>query len=424
MKSKKIIAVVGAGPAGLMAAQTISQNNRFEVHVFDAMASVGRKFLLAGLGGLNITHSENKEIFLKRYQSTTSREETPIRSSLDQFDAQAVIDWVHSLGITTFVGSSGRVFPEQMKAAPLLRSWLLNLRKQGVMFHSRHRLTELSQSQRGIHLDFHHASNHEPVAFEADACVLALGGASWSKLGSDGAWVALLESKGVAVTPLEPSNCGFESKLSEFLVPKYSGAAVKNCAMQLLKSNDLSATSASQKGEFVITGKGFEGQLIYALSAGIRDEIKALGEATIELDLRPDKTEEELLERLNSPRGSRSLTKHLQTTLNLSGVHLALLYEYAHKSDMASNQQLAYAIKHIRIILSKPTPIDEAISTAGGIALNQIDNNFMLKQQPNIFVAGEMLDWEAPTGGYLLSACFATGKSAGNGVNAVLNEFS
>ncbi len=418
MKSKTIVAIIGAGPAGLMAAQTISQNNDFEVHVYDAMPSVGRKFLLAGLGGLNITHSENIEQFLTRYQSSENNATTALVTSLKNFDSQAVIAWVHSLGIKTFVGSSGRVFPEQMKAAPLLRAWLLKLRAQGVMFHSRHRLTHIEKNQSGFELSFHHASNHEEVKVPVHACVLALGGASWSKLGSDGAWVQMLEKQGVSVAPLEPTNCGFECKLSEFLIPKFIGAPIKNCSLKLLDNSEI---NFEQKGEFVLSETGFEGQLIYALSAAIRSEIKRHGKATIELDLRPDKSEAELLDRLNAPRGSRSLTKHLQSTLNITGVYLALLYEFVPKAELSSNASLARAIKHIPIELNKARPIDEAISTAGGVGLDQINENFMLTAQPHVFVAGEMLDWEAPTGGYLLSACFATGQSAGLGV---IKEFS
>ena len=413
MKSKTIVAIIGAGPAGLMAAQTISQNNDFEVHVFDAMPSVGRKFLLAGLGGLNITHSENIEQLLTRYQSSENNATTALVNSLVNFDSQAVIAWVHSLGIKTFVGSSGRVFPEQMKAAPLLRAWLLKLRAQRVMFHSRHRLTQIEKTQSGFELSFHHASNHDEVKVPVNACVLALGGASWSKLGSNGAWVPLLEKHGVAIAPLEPSNCGFECRFSQFLVPKFVGSAIKNCSLKLLSNAE---AGAGQKGEFVLSETGFEGQLIYALSTAIRDEIKKHGKATIALDLRPDKSEDELLDRLNAPRGSRSLTKHLQSTLNITGVYLALLYEFIPKAMLSKNESLAKAIKHIPIELNKARPIDEAISTAGGVCLDQIDKNFMLKAQPQVFVAGEMLDWEAPTGGYLLSACFATGHAAGLGV--------
>jgi uncharacterized flavoprotein (TIGR03862 family) len=418
MRSKTIVAIIGAGPAGLMAAQTISQNNDFEVHVFDAMPSVGRKFLLAGLGGLNITHSEHIEQFLTRYQSSENNSVNTLINCLKNFDSSAVTAWVHSLGIKTFIGSSGRVFPEQMKAAPLLRAWLLKLRAQGVQFHSRHRLTQIEKTQSGFDLSFHHAGNHEEVKVPAHACVLALGGASWSKLGSDGTWVPMLEKEGVAIAPLEPSNCGFECSFSQFLIPKFSGSAIKNCSLRLLSRQDI---TAEQKGEFVLSETGFEGQLIYALSAAIRSEIKQYGKATIELDLRPDKSEAELLDRLNAPRGSRSLTKHLQSTLNLNGVYLALLYEFMSKAELASNTSIAKAIKHIPIELNKARPIDEAISTAGGVRLDQINENFMLNPLPNVFVAGEMIDWEAPTGGYLLSACFATGHSAGLGV---IKEFS
>jgi uncharacterized flavoprotein (TIGR03862 family) len=413
MNSKTIVAIIGAGPAGLMAAQAISRNNDFEVHVFDAMPSVGRKFLLAGLGGLNITHAEHVDQFLIRYQSSQTNATTVFVDSLKNFDSQAVIDWVHSLGIKTFVGSSGRVFPEQMKAAPLLRAWLLKLRAQGVLFHSRHRLTQIEKTESGFDLNFHRASYHEEVKVPVHACVLALGGASWSKLGSDGTWVPMLEKKGVAIAPLEPTNCGFECKLSPFLIPQFAGFAVKNCSLKLLSQQEV---TAEQKGEFVLSETGFEGQLIYALSAAIRTEIKQYGKATIELDLRPDKSEAELLDRLNAPRGSRSLTKHLQSTLNITGVYLALLYEFVPKAALSNNAALAKAIKHIPIELNKARPIDEAISTAGGICLDQINDNFMLNAQHGVFVAGEMLDWEAPTGGYLLSACFATGHSAGLGV--------
>jgi uncharacterized flavoprotein (TIGR03862 family) len=418
MKSKTIVAIIGAGPAGLMVAQTISQNNDFEVHVFDAMPSVGRKFLLAGLGGLNITHSEKIEQFLTRYQSSENNSTSALITSLKSFDSHAVIAWVHSLGIKTFVGSSGRVFPEQMKAAPLLRAWLLKLRAQGVMFHSRHRLTQINKTSFGFDLSFHHASNHDEVQVPVHACVLALGGASWSKLGSDGAWVPMLEKKGISVAPFEPSNCGFDCTLSPFLVPKFVGSPIKNCSLKLLSK---ATKGPEQKGEFVLSETGFEGQLIYALSAAIRTDLKQHGKATIALDLRPDKTEAELIDRLNTPRGSRSLTKHLQSTLNITGVYLALLYEFVPKAELSSNASLARAIKNIPIELNKARPIDEAISTAGGVGLDQINENFMLKAQPHVFVAGEMLDWEAPTGGYLLSACFATGQSAGLGV---IKEFT
>jgi uncharacterized flavoprotein (TIGR03862 family) len=408
MKSKPKVVIVGGGPAGLMAAQTIAETSNFDVHVYDAMPSVGRKFLLAGRGGLNITHSESNEKFNARYRSTIG-DPARILESLGLLDPQAVVQWVHSLGIKTFVGSSGRVFPEQMKAAPLLRAWLLKLKAMGVVFHSRHRLLRIENAPNVTTLTFLQVLDQTNIQVEANACVLALGGASWAKLGSDGTWTELLKNANIAISPLQPSNCGFESKLSSFLVPKFIGAPIKNCSLRM-------PNGAPHKGEFVLSETGFEGQLIYALSADIREQIAQTGSATISLDLKPDKTEVELVDRLNAPKGSRSLTKHLQTTLNIADIYLALLYEFTPKASLGNNSDIAKAIKQINIMLTKPRPIDEAISTAGGVALKEIDERFMLTAIPNVFVAGEMLDWEAPTGGYLLSACFSTGKAAGSGV--------
>jgi uncharacterized flavoprotein (TIGR03862 family) len=417
MSSKLIVAIVGAGPSGLMAAETLANSpnsKNFDIHLYDAMPSAGRKFLLAGRGGLNITHSEPTEKFVKRY-SAEFGEVTAIQEAVRAFDPQSLIQWVTGLGITTFVGSSGRVFPHEMKAAPLLRAWLARLKNCGVKLHSRTRLINIvpaSKNKSAIELLFE-GSDRLRYTISADACVLALGGASWAKLGSDGAWVSWLENLGLKISPLEPANCGFNCVWSDFIKSKYAGSAIKNCAVSV---GELPAI----RGEFVITESGIEGQLVYALSSQLRAEVKAHDSANLYIDLKPDKTQAQVLERLCTPRGSRSFAKHLQSTLNLSGQYAAILRELAPASDFAAMQTLASRIKRLKIKVTSPRPIDEAISTAGGIRLTEMNDYLMFQQFPGIFAAGEMLDWEAPTGGYLLNACLATGRVAGKGVNNFL----
>jgi uncharacterized flavoprotein (TIGR03862 family) len=429
MKRPFIVAIIGAGPAGLMAAETIAsqhcQNTPVEVHVYDAMPSVGRKFLLAGRGGLNLTHAENQDRFLKRFTSQQTTNPSLLLDSIRQFDANALIAWVNTLGVTTFVGSSGRVFPHDMKAAPLLRAWLVRLKAQGVQFHARHRLNAI-ELQLGRPLDHRKIKlnllNHfQPMTIAVDACVLTLGGASWAKLGSDGAWVPWLQNFGLSIAPLEAANCGFTCNLSAHITDRYAGAAIKNCALAL---HTTLGEDNFQKGEFILTTKGFEGQLIYALSGSIREQINASGHATVLLDLKPDKTVDEIIQKLSAARGSRSTAKHLQNTLNIQGVQAALLYEFTSKAQLQSVTQLAKAIKNLPIRLNGSNPIDEAISSAGGIHFSELSDDFMLKKLPLVFAAGEMLDWEAPTGGYLLSACFATGKAAGRGVLKSIEQAS
>jgi uncharacterized flavoprotein (TIGR03862 family) len=391
------VAIIGGGPAGLMAAEVLSLNN-IAVDLYDAMPSVGRKFLMAGRGGMNLTHSESVDAFLSRYG-----ERRPyIEPLLAAFGPQTLRDWARGLGIDTFVGSSGRVFPTDMKAAPLLRAWLHRLRECGVRFHVRHRW--LGWNADG---NLRFATPEGEKAVSADATVLALGGGSWAKLGSDGAWVPLLEQRGVAVAPLRPANCGFDAGWSDYFRERFAGEPLKSVA--------LTYAGETRRGEFVVTEHGVEGSLIYAFSARLRDAIEAHVSAVFHLDLLPDLSVERVAEEVARPRGSRSLSSHLQSRLGLKGIKAGLLRECLGKEDMADSAKLAAAIKALPIRLRAPRPLDEAISTAGGVAFEALDKHLMLRELPGVFCAGEMLDWEAPTGGYLLTACFASGYVAGLG---------
>lgn len=394
------VAIIGGGPAGLMAAEVLSQAG-IRVDLYDGMPSVGRKFLLAGVGGMNITHSEAYPAFLSRYA-----ERAPyIAPLLREFGAEALCQWIHGLGIDTFVGSSGRVFPTDMKAAPLLRAWLKRLRDAGVVIHTRHRW--LGWNTDGS-LRIQHPEGERAV--KADATLLALGGGSWSRLGSDGAWLPLLQQRGVQVAPLQPSNCGFEvSAWSELLRSKFAGAPLKNVAIGL---ND----DIPRLGECVITASGIEGSLIYALSAPIRDSIHRHGQATVHIDLLPGKPRDKVQAALAKPRGSRSMAKHLQSQLGIEGVKAGLLRELTGADTFNDPARLAAAIKALPLTLVRPRPLDEAISSAGGVTFEALDERLMLEHLPGVFCAGEMLDWEAPTGGYLLTACFASGRRAGLGM--------
>ena len=394
------VAIIGGGPAGLMAAEVLSQAG-IRVDVYDGMPSVGRKFLLAGVGGMNITHSEAYPAFLSRYAERAPQ----IAPLLRAFDADALCQWIHDLGIETFVGSSGRVFPTDMKAAPLLRAWLKRLRDSGVVIHTRHRW--LGWHANGA---MRIASPQGEISVNPDATLLALGGGSWSRLGSDGAWMLPLEQRGVDLAPLQPSNCGFEVQAwSELMVSKFAGAPLKNIAIGL---ND----DIPRLGECVITATGIEGSLIYALSAPIREEINRYGAAVINIDLLPGRPVDKLQAALSKPRGSRSMAKHLHSQVGIDGVKAALLRELTDAETFADPALLARAIKALPLTLVKTRPLDEAISSAGGVRFEAMDERLMLKALPGVFCAGEMLDWEAPTGGYLLTGCFASGRAAGFGM--------
>jgi uncharacterized flavoprotein (TIGR03862 family) len=394
------VAIIGGGPAGLMAAEVLSQAG-IRVDLYDGMPSVGRKFLLAGVGGMNITHSEAYPAFLSRYAERAPQ----IAPLLRGFDADALCQWIHDLGIETFVGSSGRVFPTDMKAAPLLRAWLKRLRDSGVVIHTRHRW--LGWDEHGaLRID----SPEGEITVKPDATLLALGGGSWSRLGSDGAWMLPLEQRGVGLAPLQPSNCGFEVQAwSELMVSKFAGAPLKNIAIGL---ND----DVPRLGECVITATGIEGSLIYALSAPIREAINQYGAATVHIDLLPGRPVDKLQAALSKPRGSRSMAKHLHSQVGIDGVKAALLRELTDAATFADPALLARAIKALPLTLVKTRPLDEAISSAGGVTFEAMDERLMLKALPGVFCAGEMLDWEAPTGGYLLTGCFASGRAAGLGI--------
>ncbi|MCW5670028.1 MAG: TIGR03862 family flavoprotein [Hydrogenophaga sp.] len=403
------VAVIGGGPAGLMAAEVMGRAG-LNVHLFDAMPSVGRKFLLAGKGGMNLTHAEALPAFVARYGAQADR----LRPLLDVFGPQAVRDWAASLGICTFVGSSQRVFPTDMKAAPLLRAWLHRLRhpQEGgrpVSFHMRHRW----MGWDGAALVFD--TPQGPLQVQPRATVLALGGASWARLGSDGAWVPRLQSEGVEVAPLQPSNCGFDvaGGWSPFFAERFAGQPFKSVAVRFTRGQ---GNSFHRKGEFVATATGVEGSLIYAVSGLLRDQIAREGQAAFELDLLPDRTAEQVLAQVAHPRGSRSLSSHLKSRLGLEGIKMAIVNELVSKDAMHEPARLAAALKALPIRLAAARPIDEAISSAGGVRWEGLDAGLMVRSRPGLFCAGEMLDWEAPTGGYLLTACLASGVVAGEGV--------
>ena len=400
------VAIVGGGPAGLMAAERLAAAGH-RVDLYDAMPSVGRKFLLAGKGGLNLTHAEPAPAFVARY-GTRSAE---VGRWLDQLDAQGVRDWAQGLGTATFVGTSGRVFPQDMKAAPLLRAWLQRLRGAGLRLHMRHRWTGWD-GQGGLR--FSTPDGEQTV--RQRATVLALGGASWPRLGSDGAWAPWLAAAGADVAPLRPANCGFDVQggWSPYFSERFAGQPFKSVAIRF--------QDFERKGEFVATATGIEGSLVYAVAAPLRDAIDAQGSAVLELDLLPDRTAAQVLAEVRHPRGARSLTNHLKSRLGLAGIKMAVLHERLGRDGVADPARLAAAIKALPIPLAAARPVAEAISTAGGVRLEALDAGLMLKALPGVFCAGEMLDWEAPTGGYLLTASLASGAAAAAGVHRWLNK--
>jgi uncharacterized flavoprotein (TIGR03862 family) len=399
------VAVIGGGPAGLMAAEVLGASGA-QVHVYDAMPSVGRKFLLAGRGGLNLTHSEPFDVFMSRFGERRAQ----LEPMLAQFRPQQAREWATGLGIETFVGTSGRVFPTDMKAAPLLRAWLHRLRTAGVQFHMRHRWLGDASFDVG---SLRFATPTGETTVKADAVVLALGGASWARLGSDGAWAPWLQARGIDIAPLLPANSGFDSAgWSEHFSSRFAGQPFKSVAISF---TDSQGRHFARKGEFVATATGIEGSLIYAASALLRDEIAANGSATLLLDLLPDRSAEQVLAAVKHPRGARSLSSHLKSRLGLEGIKAGVLHEALSREAMQDPVQLATTIKAVPLRLTATRPIDEAISTAGGVRFDALDERLMASAAPGVFVAGEMLDWEAPTGGYLLTASMASGAAAARG---------
>ena len=406
------VAIVGGGPAGLMAAEVLGAAGR-QVHLFDAMPSVGRKFLLAGRGGLNLTHSEDRPGFDERY----GQQQDWVSPWLDQLDAAKVRAWADGLGASTFVGTSGRVFPHEMKAAPLLRAWLQRLRHPAtglpVRFHMRHRWSGWDGE------DLLFQRDGENLRVRARATLLALGGASWPRLGSDGSWVSLLQAQGVAVSALRAANCGFDvwgrdgQGWTPHFAERHAGQPLKSVVLQAVRPS--SDQGWRRKGECVVTSTGLEGSLIYAASAQLRDDLQA-GEAWLTLDLLPDHPLDRVQGELARPRGSRSLSSHLKSRLGLHGVKAGLLHELVPRDDAADPQRLASFIKALPVRLKAARPVDEAISTAGGVCREALTADLMLRACPGVYCAGEMLDWEAPTGGYLLTACLASGWRAAQGI--------
>lgn len=416
------VIVIGGGPAGLMAAEMLSAAGH-RVDLFDAMPSVGRKFLLAGIGGLNLTHSEAWPQFITRYGSR----QTALTPSLAAFDADALRAWAGTLGVDTFVGTSGRVFPIEMKAAPLLRAWLQLLRAAGVKFHVRHRWLGWDDRTSPPNTALRFTTPAGETTICADAVVLALGGASWARLGSDGAWVPWLRARGIGVATLRPANCGFEvastcttpcttpdtrTGWSEHFAQRFAAQPLKSISMRFVAQD---GGAYERAGECMVTAIGLEGSLIYALAQPLRDTIAAHGAVNIEVDLAPGRTLERLATDLARPRGSRSMASHLQSKAGITGIKAALLRECAETAAFADMTTLAARVKALPITLLRPRPLDEAISTAGGVLFEEMDEQLMVRAQPGLFCCGEMLDWEAPTGGYLLSGCLATGRAAGLG---------
>ncbi len=404
-----VVAIIGGGPAGLMAADVLSHAG-VKVNLYDSMPSVGRKFLMAGKSGLNLTHAEDWKLFLSRY----AEQEHKLTPILNAFTADNLRTWAQELGVDTFVGSSGKIFPVSMKAAPLLRAWLHRLRMQGVNFHMRHRWIRWDGQDN---LVFHFPEGEKVV--HADAVIFALGGGSWARLGSTGEWVHEFHKKGISVLPLKPTNCGFDVLFSPLFFERFSGEPIKSIRAKFVDSQGL---AFDEMGELVMTETGIEGSLIYQLSALLREELSRKGSAIMYLDLMPHQTFEQLLGKLTQPRAKRSFSTHLKKQLGIDGVKAGLLREALSKNEMNDLAIICRTLKALPLKTIAPRPIDEAISTAGGMDFEALNDALMLRQAEGVFCAGEMLDWEAPTGGYLLTACFATGRWAGLGALAWLKN--
>lgn len=397
------VAIVGGGPAGLMAAERLRAAGR-SVTVFEAKGSPGRKFLIAGKGGLNLTHSDARPLFDSRYRERSHA----VGRWLDRFDSASLRQWAAGLGVDTYVGSSGRVFPTDRKAAPLLRGWVRRLKEQGVQLRVNHRWTGRDEDGT-LRFD----SPDGPVAVRANACVLAMGGGSWPELGSDGAWVPILADADVDVAPLQPANCGFDVAWSQHFIERQAGAPIKPVVAHW---RDSAGTAQQLQGECVASATGIEGSLIYAIGADLRQAIQHDGQAVVHLDLVPGRDLTRLRTDLGAPRRGRSFSEHLRRHAGIGGVKAALLYETLGKNAGDDLDAVAARLKRLPIVLTAPRPMAEAISTAGGVRLEAMNEQLMLTRHPGLFCAGEMLDWEAPTGGYLLTACYASGVVAADGV--------
>ncbi|MDX1292016.1 MAG: TIGR03862 family flavoprotein [Hyphomonas sp.] len=391
------VAIVGAGPAGLMAADVMSEAG-LSVAIYEAMPSPARKFLMAGKSGLNITHARDERELISRYPNAPHQ----LAEALEAFGPEAVVDWMRTLGIEPTIGPTGRVFPVQMKASPLLRAWLGRLQLRGVRLHTRHRWTGWDADGA---LGFDGPDGR--VSVRSGAQLFAMGGASWKRLGSDGNWATAFDKIGIQTHPFRPSNCGFTVNWSERMRAEFAGSPVKNVAMHFGKQ--------ASREEFIITDRGVESGAIFTLSLAIRDRLEKDGQATVYLDLVPDLTEQAIAARLKRDRGKQSLSNHLRKAANLKGVKRALLFEFGGREVSEDPDQMARLIKNLPMPLGLPFPMDEAISTDGGVAFTALDGQIMVTSRPGLFCAGEMLDWDAPTGGYLLTACLATGRAAGLG---------
>ncbi|WP_093136155.1 TIGR03862 family flavoprotein [Pseudoxanthomonas sp. GM95] len=402
----RTLAIIGGGPAGLMAAET-ARAAGLSVDLYEAKGSVGRKFLIAGKGGMNLTHSETRPGFDARYRERAGE----VGAWLDDFDAEALRAWAAGLGVETFVGSSGRVFPTDLKAAPLLRGWVRRLKEQGVRFHVQHRWTGWADDG-ALRFDTPDGALH----IEPDATVLALGGASWPQLGSDGAWQPWLAARGVEVAPLKPANCGFDIAFSAHMA-KHAGAPLKPVVAHW---RDAQGNAHAQQGECVLTETGIEGSVIYAIAPDLREAIERDGSARLELDLAPGRDLDRLMTELSRPRKGRSIGDHLRRAAGIEGPKAALVFEVTDAAARNDPAQLAAAIHRLPLTLQRARPVAETISSAGGVRLEALDAVLMLAGLPGTFCAGEMLDWEAPTGGYLLTACFASGRRAAKGATAWL----
>lgn len=401
----KKIALIGGGPSGLIAAQFLAALNRFEIHLYEQKASVGRKFLIAGRGGLNLTHTEDTLLFNKRYGVA----EDFLTPHLTSFSPDNLRTWAQELGIDTFVGSSGRVFPKEMKSTALMRSWTKKLTNDGVHFHLRHSFEGINQKGQPIFKDKDDLI-HE-TAF--DAVLLGLGGASYPHLGATASWVELLESQGVKINPFRPVNCGFNIRWSDHLL-KFEGEPLKNVSLTM--------DFETSRGDAVITQYGMEGGLLYALSRSLVIAVGSPERAVPLLDFRPDMPFDKLLEKLSSPRGKQSLSSFLRKKLKFSPLETALLHEFTPGPVPTDPTLLAELIKALPVRIDSPRPLEQAISSSGGIDLSEFDDMLMLNKCPGWFAAGEMIDWDAPTGGYLLQACFSTGIAAAKGIERWLEK--